>query len=447
MQQILEYYRQMFVEYLDTGYLPQETAGDCLAEYLKEVLDDPGNRHLCTSDTIWKDLLLASLLEFFGKLLSVFCRMDREREREMQLMDEFLQADIATKRLMWPMIEQDISRLYPQSEVNLKGYIRLMHENRIPKDDIFDALVTEWRQACNDRTKRNKRRLLDSHKQQYRNWAAQAGKEDWMTIKETENVLFRYPQLQEIIRMMGREKAADAEEKDCTVNRDIPILLAHSKSKEEVDGIRTGDDLNAMLPTEAVWLSDASTEHLFYYKFASKQLQLFSSKPPSVKEEKTEREKKTEPRLQEGPMIICIDTSGSMEGRPERIAKSLTMQILQAAKRKGRKCMLITFSVRANMLEMTEPKHWQKVRDFMKKVFTGGTDGEDMLYDVLEALDSENWSMADVLVISDFQFFLPTGTTQARIVKEQQKGTRFYGLQIGRSNSGYGRILNRIWTI
>jgi uncharacterized protein with von Willebrand factor type A (vWA) domain len=180
---------------------------------------------------------------------------------------------------------------------------------------------------------------------------------------------------------------------------------------------------------------------------ASKQLQLFSSRPPSVKEEKTEHEKRQKPRLQEGPMIVCIDTSGSMVGRPEKIAKSLTMQILQTAKRKGRKCILITFSVRANVLEMTEPKHWQKVKEFMKNVFTGGTDGEDMFCEVLEALNSERWSMADVLVISDFEFYLPTGVTMKRIADEQQKGTRFYGLEIGRRNSGYDRILDRIWTI
>ena len=447
MGHTLEDYRKLFEEYLETGSLPDETEGDCLAEYLKEVLDDPSNRYLCTTDAIWKDLLLTSLLEFFEKLLVIYCQMDKERNREIELMDEFLQADIATKRLMWPMIEQDISGQYQQSEVNLKGYIRLMHENRIPKDDIFDALVMEWRQACDDRAERNKRRLLDSHKQQYRNWVTQAGKQDWMTIKETENILFKYPQLQEIIHMMGREKETGSEEKDCTITRHTPLLLAHSKSKEEVDGIRTGDDLNAILPTEVVWLSDGQTEHLFYHKLASKQLQLFSSKPPAVKQEKQEKEKRDKPRLQEGPMIICIDTSGSMEGRPEKIAKSLTMQILQAAKQKGRKCILITFSVRVNILEMTEPKHWQKVRDFMKNVFTGGTDGEDMLCEVLKALNSEGWSMADVLVISDFEFFLPTGTTLSRIVKEQQKGTRFYGLQIGKSNSGYARILDHIWTI
>lgn len=133
--------------------------------------------------------------------------------------------------------------------------------------------------------------------------------------------------------------------------------------------------------------------------------------------------------------------------QPEKIAKSLTMQILQTAKRKGRKCILITFSVRANVLEMTEPKHWQKVKEFMKNVFTGGTDGEDMFCEVLKALNSERWSMADVLVISDFEFYLPTAATMKRIADEQQKGTRFYGLQIGQGYAGYNRILDRIWTI
>ena len=83
----------------------------------------------------------------------------------------------------------------------------------------------------------------------------------------------------------------------------------------------------------------------------------------------------------------------------------------------------------------------------MKNVFTGGTDGEDMLCEVLKALDTGEWSMADVLVISDFQFYLPTERTQVRITKEQQLGTRFYGLKIGKKISGYERILDRIWTI
>jgi len=66
---------------------------------------------------------------------------------------------------------------------------------------------------------------------------------------------------------------------------------------------------------------------------------------------------------------------------------------------------------------------------------------------VLKALDTEHWSMADVLLISDFDFFLPTMETLKKIADEQQKGTRFYGLQIGHDHTGYEKILDRIWRI
>ena len=34
-----------------------------------------------------------------------------------------------------------------------------------------------------------------------------------------------------------------------------------------------------------------------------------------------------------------------------------------------------------------------------------------------------------------------------KIADEQQKGTRFYGLQIGHDHTGYEKILDRIWRI
>ena len=55
MERTLDDYRQLFEVYLETGVLSEDTGDDCLAEYLKEVLDDPGNRYLCTSDPVWKD--------------------------------------------------------------------------------------------------------------------------------------------------------------------------------------------------------------------------------------------------------------------------------------------------------------------------------------------------------------------------------------------------------
>ena len=55
--------------------------------------------------------------------------------------------------------------------------------------------------------------------------------------------------------------------------------------------------------------------------------------------------------------------------------------------------------------------------------------------------------MADVLVISDFEFEKPMSNTLKRKQEEQKKGTRFYGLQIGNSYNVYEKILNKIWVV
>ncbi len=70
-----------------------------------------------------------------------------------------------------------------------------------------------------------------------------------------------------------------------------------------------------------------------------------------------------------------------------------------------------------------------------------------MLRDSIKCLKSENYCMADVLVISDFAFATPAPDTFASIRREQSSGTRFYGLKIGNINTPYARIFDKIWTV
>ena len=52
MKIILEDYSELFDVYLAKGELPEYAQGDVLAKYIKDVLDDPGNHHLCTTDPV-----------------------------------------------------------------------------------------------------------------------------------------------------------------------------------------------------------------------------------------------------------------------------------------------------------------------------------------------------------------------------------------------------------
>lgn len=49
------------------------------------------------------------------------------------------------------------------------------------------------------------------------------------------------------------------------------------------------------------------------------------------------------PLAAQGPMLLCLDTSGSMAGEPEAVAKALTLECARAAARQGRRCMIFAF--------------------------------------------------------------------------------------------------------
>ena len=93
------------------------------------------------------------------------------------------------------------------------------------------------------------------------------------------------------------------------------------------------------------------------------------------------------------------------------------MQLLRMAKKQKRKCYLITFSVRAKTLDLSRPGSWRKVSSFLDSTFTGGTDGEQMLNAALKMLQTSNFSMADVLIISDFYFSVPQPKTRDKMNK------------------------------
>ena len=145
---------------------------------------------------------------------------------------------------------------------------------------------------------------------------------------------------------------------------------------------------------------------------------------------KLDKQRQVKPRLEKGPIVVSLDTSGSMTGKPIQLAKCLLLQLLKMAKKQKRKCFLITFSVRANFLDLSRYGAWKQLKKFLDNHFSGGTDGEQMLRTALNMLQTANFSMADVLMQI-----------------EHEKGTRFYGLRIDSNSDTYNDILDKIWQV
>ncbi|MDE7459420.1 MAG: hypothetical protein K2M77_11210, partial [Muribaculaceae bacterium] len=59
------------------------------------------------------------------------------------------------------------------------------------------------------------------------------------------------------------------------------------------------------------------------------------------------------------------------------------------------------------------------------------------------------YEMADILIISDFEFPEPVKETMYKIDKEKTLGTRFYGLRIGHhgTKAYETKVLDKMWTV
>lgn len=442
----LGHYADYFDYYVENGTMPDSYSLDPLADYLQEVLNEPSNKYLCLIDAAWRESIKRSLLDFFEQMLKLYVPIDSEYNKEMILLQKFEEADIDIKRQMWPEVVCTIATKYTDDEVNLQGYKYMLQSPTFDNDFVFKMMCADWRAVAEMRMQGAKKNLIDINKGRFEFRMRSCGSEDYLTLKDKVDAFYSYPMLKEIVSKLGREQETSTKEEDVIKYRYLPLLLSHGVSHEDIEGTTLGNDLQSVIPAEIALLADTETEMLFYHRFASKQLQQFSSRPSSKKSVKTV-EKEQRPRLELGPIIICVDTSGSMSGRPEVIAKSLVKQVLQMAKKQRRRCFLISYSVRTRTLELTRSENWRAVDQFYAMQFTGGTDGELMFDDVIVALNSEDFKMADVLLVSDFCFPDPIPATQTKILAEKHKGTRFYGLCID-GDSGYGRdIINQMWEL
>lgn len=208
----------------------------------------------------------------------------------------------------------------------------------------------------------------------------------------------------------------------------------HPRLKSEIVGVFESSDLNQILTSEVVYLDDVDTETVFFKKFADDALLTHQYKDFEVIQQgnPTGYKRELQRRKEKGPFIICVDTSGSMEGTPERIAKVLCFGILKMAAAQNRKAFLINFSTGIQVMDLQQiSSHVDDLAKFLTMSFEGGTDITLALSEALTQLESKNYQEADVLVISDFVMYkLDQRLVQAMRHQQAQKATKFHSLII-----------------
>ena len=253
--------------------------------------------------------------------------------------------------------------------------------------------------------------------------------------------------LEEILLLIGRKpsNAGDRKAHLSYGNQNLP----HSGGSD-IQGITVGQSFSSLLPFETALFSDSQTEDVFLHKYVDHQLQLFHHKSESGKTSRGLNNVRAKGR---GPMIICMDTSGSMEGHPLDVARVVVSNIFMEAQRQKRACLLILYSEDIDVIDLKNAWENYKVRlgggykDFILQIPIeyGATDITEMLLAIFGLWEnSQYYQLADVLVISDFEIPKPSIDLLSKMMYYRGLGYRFFGYKIGYEETELSPYFNEI---
>jgi uncharacterized protein with von Willebrand factor type A (vWA) domain len=240
--------------------------------------------------------------------------------------------------------------------------------------------------------------------------------------------------VQEIARLLGQFVQNSESEKIEMINtiETYRYVAIDEQANEEIVGLKIGADVANIVPAERSLLSDPDTAILFDLKFVENRLLCFESQGSFWQEEEQSVEKENSINENDsGPMILCVDTSGSMAGYPEQIAKAIALFLALKAKRENRACYIINFSTRIESFEVSLSGGLSNLFIFLKKSFHGGTDAAPALSHALEMMQKESYQKADLLMISDFVMGKLSSNILDKINLQRLQQNRFYSLVIG----------------
>lgn len=270
----------------------------------------------------------------------------------------------------------------------------------------------------------------------------------WAKVKEMNELLKSLPQITEIAKALGRAKSSDKD-----IGPAERIMAKVSRVREELqwveapdarthtDGIHKSNDIPRMLPMEGSLYLHPIFRKLWKAKFIERSLACYQIKGVEKRrfysEEMVEEEQVVRKKLERGPIIVCLDTSGSMHGVPETVAKAITLEAMRLAHAEGRDCLLYAFSgygdVSKHDLDLS-PAGIESLCAFLCMSFHGGTDVSGPISAATSKLEGAKWKRADIIMVSDGEFDVPAHTQEALEEAKNKHGLRVHGLLV---SNGY----------
>ena len=465
---------------------PRAINYDPILLYLQRLMKDP----LIQSRVLGSRLAGKVFYEVVGRFV-LECLHDQKFINQMAIgeqtqMEKMMEWSMQKKQDTWQSLLQQLGEKYKEDEFDLDFMKRRFKNNGWQRPENWERLKREWQGALDEKARQQASKKVESkgggipghfeqmlsqlenrmrsdgatEEQLLQAWEMMDGSwtesefEKHLSIVQIQN---RYPEIGDVAKRMGRLPDEEGRAR-LTVQTGVSHRLEHS-SGSDIEGVTIGRDLNALMPFELAQYSDAELEGVFLRKYLTSRLQVFRYKSEISKPSRRLRSERASRR---GPMIVCVDSSASMYGVPQRIEASLLSKLEETAERLNRDCFLIDFSVGVRPIELRSRRkkrsmermglRQEDAENFEKGYFPflgGGTDAQKMLNLTFYLLDNgeDRYMNADVLWITYFLIPRTTEDLMKRFKDYQATGTKFYGFKIGQGESNWDKYFDKIYEV
>jgi uncharacterized protein with von Willebrand factor type A (vWA) domain len=278
----------------------------------------------------------------------------------------------------------------------------------------------------------------------------QLARREWAEAQRIAEALKQLPELAALIRRLGRaERAAQPQAlppsaADSAQHHHLGVKAVETRLPDVpggLRGIRMSDRLEGMLGSEAAMLLHPVLHKLWRARRAEGRLLTYDSeavlidwRPDPATPPRWQATPPQPEALERGPIIVCLDTSGSMRGAPETVAKAVVLQAVRTAFAERRGCLLIAFGGPDELIERElarGPGALAALLDLMGQGFDGGTDVQAPIERAVQRVHEARWASADLLIVSDGEF----GCTPATLARLDEarcvQGLRVQGVLVG----------------
>ncbi|HET9823103.1 MAG TPA: VWA domain-containing protein [Burkholderiaceae bacterium] len=284
----------------------------------------------------------------------------------------------------------------------------------------------------------------------------------WAEAERLAGLLRSRPDLAALIRRIGRHEidAAAASTPAALDGRRARVGLRAVRTHlpgapGALQGLALGAQIERMTPAEAQQLRHPVLRKLWHARWAEARLLHYDSsaevidwRPDPGHPPQGDAAPQPAPRAR-GPMLVALDTSGSMRGTPEAIAKAVVLEAMRVAHAEQRGLRLIAFGAQGEVIVRDLGRGGiAALLELVGLSFDGGTDVQAPIECAVRALHEAAWPHADLLILSDGEFGCTPDTLDLIDEARANFGLRVQGILLGdRETIGLMQVTDEIFWV